>query len=290
MDRTTATMRTRWAAIGAAVAVATGAGGLAMVDAAKTAGDRAVYTAIEPCRLTDTRADSTVGTKSSPMGPGEVHTIGVWGANGQCTDIPDDTVAVGLNITALGATLPTHLTIWSGPTGPVPNSSSMNPAPGQPPVPNAVTVDLDTDGRFNVFNLQGNVELIVDLVGIYQDHTHDDRYYTKSQIDSRWSTRVVAQGVVVPTDPDLIVELDTAPRVGVTGSVLSEGRIELLITGVDTDLVPIVMVLPNRPTGRASCTTSQLVTLSATSYRVRVHCYDADDVLTATPFQFLVAD
>ena len=62
------------------------------------------------------------------------------GSNGQCTGIPTDAVAVQLNVTALDASQGTFLTIWGA--GGQPNASSLNPAPGQPPVPNAVTTDL----------------------------------------------------------------------------------------------------------------------------------------------------
>ena len=46
-------------------------------------------------------------------------------------------------------------------------------------------------GTFKVRNQAGTVHLIIDLVGIYQDHHHDDRYYrkadvyTKDEVDQR---------------------------------------------------------------------------------------------------------
>jgi hypothetical protein len=182
----TSLLRTRWAAIGAAVAVTLGAGGLAVVDAAVTTGERTVFVAITPCRLVDTRPTSTVGPKSSPVGPGEVHTVTAHGTTGDCT-IPTDAVALSLNVTAIGATAPTFLAIW--PAGATqPDASSLNPSPGQPPTPNAVTTDLSTDGRFSIFNLQGSVDVLVDVNGYYADHNHDDRYYTKPQVDAAIAT------------------------------------------------------------------------------------------------------
>jgi hypothetical protein len=219
MQRWAAIARTRWAAIGAAVAVTLGAGGLGLVDAAKSSGVRAVYTALDvPCRIADTRSTSTVGAKSTPMGPAEVHTVTVRGTNGECVGIPDDAVAVGLNVTALGATLPTHLTFWAGPTSPVPNASSMNPVPGRPATPNAVTVDLDDVGAFHLFNLQGNVDVIIDVVGIYQDHHHDDRYYTRATIDSKLGVKAGIRDVYTRAQVD---EMLAAQRV-----VASSRRIE----------------------------------------------------------------
>ena len=49
-------MRTRWAAIGAAVAITFGAGGLGIVSAAIGYGERTVYVPIVPCRVLDTRS------------------------------------------------------------------------------------------------------------------------------------------------------------------------------------------------------------------------------------------
>lgn len=177
------TIRTRWAAIGAAVAITLGAGGIGLVDAARTTGSRDVYTAIAPCRVADTRPDYRIGGRSTPLGPADVHTIKVTGSSGQCANIPTDITAVALNITALQASQRTHLTVW--PAGPLPNSSSLNPAPGEPPTPNAVTTKIHTDGTFRIYNNSGTVHVIVDVVGYYQDHNHDDRYYTKNQIDGR---------------------------------------------------------------------------------------------------------
>ena len=59
------------------------------------------------------------------------------GAAGEC-DVPATATGLVLNVTAVGATLPTFLTVY--PAGAErPNASSLNPSPGQPPVPNAVT-------------------------------------------------------------------------------------------------------------------------------------------------------
>lgn len=194
-------IRTRWAAVGAAVAVTLGAGGIGLVDAAKEDGARPVYTAITTCRILDTRpeAQHNIGDKSTPLGAGETYTVDVWGDNGECTDIPDDVTSVQLNATAVLATENTHLTFW--PDGDRPNGSSLNPIAGGPPAPNSVTVDLSDTGSFEVYNLQGEVHVIIDVVGIYQDHLHDDRYYNKESVDAmtdevfgQWTGGALAAG------------------------------------------------------------------------------------------------
>jgi hypothetical protein len=176
-------LRSRWAAIGAAIAVALGGGGLGLAYATASSGERAIYLPINPCRLTDTRpAPDTVGARTTPLGTGETYTLAGWGNVGNCT-LPNGTAGLALNVTAVGATSPTYLTLWPS-DGTRPLSSNLNPWPGQPPTPNAVNVDLSPTGQFNIFNLAGNVDVIIDVVGIYDDHNHDDRYYTKTDLQA----------------------------------------------------------------------------------------------------------
>jgi len=226
------TIRTRWAAVGAAVAVTLGAGGIGLVDAAKEDGARPVYTAITTCRLLDTRPEFEVdGAKTEKFGPAETVTVPAWGDNGECTDIPDDVTSLQLNVTAVEATMQTHLTFW--PDGDeVPNGSSLNPLPDQLVATNAVTVDLSDTGSFNVFNFQGNVHVIIDVVGIYQDHLHDDRYQT---LHGGWTDGALAAGssegvavepvatgvycVLVPTRESLVGFQATAGAPGLTAAV-----------------------------------------------------------------------
>lgn len=175
--------RTRWAAIGAAVAVALGAGGgFGLARATISSGERTVLVPIESCRLTDTRT-TIVDPRAGPLQPGETYVLNAHGSNGECTGIPTDAVALLLNVTALDATAPTFFTIWGD--GDRPNASSLNPVPGQPATPNAVTTDLTASGEFRIFNAFGAVGVIVDVLGYYVDHNHDDRYYTQDEVDAQ---------------------------------------------------------------------------------------------------------
>ncbi|MFN3255642.1 MAG: hypothetical protein ACE37B_08095 [Ilumatobacter sp.] len=201
--------RSRWAAIGAAVAVTLGAGGgFGLANAVQDSGERSTYVPISPCRLIDTRASNQVGPRSSALGPNETYTIEARGQQGQCTaaDLPDDANALVLNVTALGATSQTFLTFW--PAGDQPEAASLNPSPGAPPIPNAVTTQLDDDGNFRVFNERGSVNVVIDVSGYYADHNHDDRYplktdvYTKSEVytraesDARYYDRATVNGLI----------------------------------------------------------------------------------------------
>ena len=191
-------MRTRWAAIGAAVAVTLGAGGFGLVSATSPAG-AAAFVPIEPCRVADTRSEPAfnTGPRNTPLGPEDTHTIAAHGDNGDCVGIPASATGVLLNVTALGATAPTFLAIWANSGGDRPLASSLNPAPGQPPTPNAVATQLSNTGEFNIFNRAGSVDVIVDINGYYTDHRHDDRYPTDAEVDAK----IAAAAVGGPAGP-----------------------------------------------------------------------------------------
>jgi hypothetical protein len=177
-------LRARWAAIGAACAVAIGGGVIQVTHATSSSGQREVFVPMTPCRLVDTRpAPRTVGARSTPIHAGEVFTQKVTGTNGHCT-IPADAVAASLNVTAVHGTTASYFTIYSADaTRPV--TSNLNWVAGAPPTPNKVDVKLSATGAIKVFNAAGRVDLIIDVAGYYVDHNHDDRYYTKSQIDTK---------------------------------------------------------------------------------------------------------
>ena len=190
--------RARWAAIGAAVAVTVGAGGIMSASASVGTGERTVFVPITPCRVTDTRqAPETRGPRSTPLGPNESYTVQITGTNGDCT-IPGDAVGVALNVTAVHPTAASYLTVYPS-DAPQPLSSNLNFINGQEPVPNAVTSDLSADGKVSFYNHVGTVDVVADIMGYYADHNHDDRYYTKDYIAENyyknWQTAIVAESV-----------------------------------------------------------------------------------------------
>jgi hypothetical protein len=133
------------------------------VDAAPGDTDT-TFVPITPCRLFDTRpAGDRVGTAGT-FSADDTKTFQGRGSNGKCV-IPNDAVGLSLNVTAIGATAGSFLTIW--PDGTRPKASSLNPAPGQPPTPNAVTTNLSGGGAFNIYNKAGTVNVIADVNGYY---------------------------------------------------------------------------------------------------------------------------
>ena len=194
-------MRTRWAAIGAAVAVSLGAGGVSLTQAALTSGEKPVYVALDaPCRLVDTRPTSLVGPKNTPIAAGdaEAYEIQVTGANGQCIGglaIPADATAVALNVTAIAPVATTtgrsYFTVYPA-DATRPNTSNLNFLNGSPPVPNKVDVGLSATGKIKIYNNEGTAHAAVDVFGYYVDHFHDDRYYTEAEVDAATADLVVS--------------------------------------------------------------------------------------------------
>ncbi len=163
------------------------------VDAAPGDTD-ATFVAITPCRLADTRpAPERVGPNQA-FGAKDTKTFAATGTNGQCTGIPTDAVGVSLNVTALGASAQTFLTFWPG--GTMPLAASLNPAPGQPPVPNAVTTSL-SGGGFNVFNDAGSVNVVIDING----------YYTRTSLQ-KLASDIAAIQAQQPPDASVGARLD----------------------------------------------------------------------------------
>ncbi|MFK7918150.1 MAG: hypothetical protein AB8G14_08750 [Ilumatobacter sp.] len=148
-----------------------------------SSGDRPVLVPIETCRIADTRpAPNAIGPQTTALGEASSMTIDAQQSGTDCTGkIPAGAIALSLNITALDATSNSFLTVWAG--GPRPATSAMNPAPGMR-VFNAVTTQLSQTQTFDIFNNRGTVNVFVDVNGYYENHDHDDRYYTEAEVDA----------------------------------------------------------------------------------------------------------
>ncbi|GGT21811.1 MULTISPECIES: hypothetical protein [Streptomyces] len=121
------------------------------------------FVPLGPSRFLDTR-DGTGATKQR-VGPGGVVTLQVAGVKG----IPESGVtAVVMNVTAVQPTEAGHVMVY--PNGqPTPKVSNLNFAPGQI-VPNLVTVPV-VNGKVDLRNNAGFVDLIADVTGYYTDKT-----------------------------------------------------------------------------------------------------------------------
>jgi hypothetical protein len=162
--------RARWSAIGAAVAVSIGAGGL-ITFASAAGGTASTFTPITPCRLLDTRVDGPATgepqPRSTPLGHGETLTITARGNFGNCVALSAAATGAVLNVTTVNPTAGGFLTVWPADKD-RPLTSSLNWVPGQGATPNQVTTGLDSSGRLSLFNNAGTVDVIVDVVGLYE--------------------------------------------------------------------------------------------------------------------------
>jgi hypothetical protein len=159
-------IRSRWAAVGAAVAVSVGAGGVVASYAATSTPSS--FTPITPCRVMDTRSGAPVGPRNTPLTAGVDYAISVRGNNGSCVGIPPNATGITLNVTAVNATAGSFLTVW--PTGEArPNASSLNWSARQAPTPNAVNAALATSGQVSFWTESGTVDLIADITGYYTE-------------------------------------------------------------------------------------------------------------------------
>ena len=155
--------RSRWAAVGAAVAVTLG-GGTVLHFALAAPGDVVAgsFVPISPTRILDTRpAPQNVGGFVGPLGTGETHTFQVTGVAG----IPSNASAVMMNVTVDKPTGSSFLTVF--PAGsPQPTASNLNWV-ANTTIPNLVTVKIGAGGQVSIFNLNAKVQVIADVAGYF---------------------------------------------------------------------------------------------------------------------------
>ena len=159
--------RTRWAAIGAAVAVALGAGGLLIASAADSAPSS--FIAVTPVRVVDSRVPLGLAGALVAAQPTLVQVTGsVATVSGTTTVVPTGATAVVANVTAVNSSSSGFVSVRPGDATGVPSTSSLNFTPGQI-VANEFTVQLATTGDVQVYfgGGSGTVDLVIDVVGYY---------------------------------------------------------------------------------------------------------------------------
>ena len=159
-------IRSRWAAIGAAVAVSAGAGGIGFVQASG-AGTSSAVTPIVPCRLVDTRVSTNVGPRSSPLGASDTMTVSAVGAASACKSIPAGATAIQVNLISVGATASaTYLTAYPADVGSKPMVSTLNASNSRNVSSNSAVITLSDNGQFKLFNKAGSTNVIIDVFGV----------------------------------------------------------------------------------------------------------------------------
>ena len=160
-------LRVRWAAIGAAVAVSLGGGTVLIASASNNVGASS-FSPVVPIRVLDTRAEGKIGALD---GSGDPRTLQVTGTIateiGTQTVVPIGATAVVMNVTVVAgeaSDVGGYVTVY--PCGTRPNSSNLNFSQGQT-IPNAVTTSISTSGHV-CFYVYGKANLLADIVGYYQ--------------------------------------------------------------------------------------------------------------------------
>ncbi len=124
------------------------------------------FHSLAPTRLLDSRGPT--GGFNGPLGAGAGNAKALT-VTGGVNAVPTTAAAVVLNVTATGGSANSFITVF--PTGEsVPSASNLNFAAGQT-IPNLVTVKVGAGGKVSFFNAAGNVHVVADIVGYYDDGT-----------------------------------------------------------------------------------------------------------------------
>lgn len=163
--------RSRWAAIGAAVAVTLGAGGLGIAGA--TSGPTpAGFVPVGPERSVDTRVGLGL---DGPVVAGTGRTVQVSGsiatATGTRSLVPAGATAVVATVTAVNPTNDGFISLRPGGSTGTPTTSDLNLTAGGV-VANTVIVPMASDGTIDISYLTyaggtGSVDILLDITGYY---------------------------------------------------------------------------------------------------------------------------
>jgi hypothetical protein len=156
--------RSRWAAIGAAIAVSLGAGGLFVAQAAPGPSESTIVT-VSPERILDTRDPNNIGLPG-PFVSAVSQKLKVTGsiptATGTKTVVPTGATGVLLNVTPVNPTANGFISIRPGDATGAATTSSLNFTTGVAGiVPNAVQVAVPTAGAN-----AGNIDITYDAYGV----------------------------------------------------------------------------------------------------------------------------
>jgi hypothetical protein len=134
-----------------------------VTDGTAAAGVGSLFTGLlPPTRLADTRSAPQyhVGANST-LGPSTTITVPVAGVG----VVPSNAKGVVLNVAVTNTTAQSDLVVYPS-TSPLPTAADINWLPGVTRS-NLVPVKLGTDGAIKIVNDQGNVDVVVDVLGYY---------------------------------------------------------------------------------------------------------------------------
>lgn len=202
-----------------------------------------------PERVLDTRKG--VGAPLAKVGAKETLVVDVTGVGG----VPASGVgAVVLNVTAVGASSPTHLTVF--PAGTTrPSASSLNVFGGDA-VPNLVEVKVGAGGEVAVFNNAGSVDVIFDVAGYVlapEESVGSEGLYAPLAPARILDTRKGTGAPLAPVGPGASVDLQVTGQGGVPSTGVA--AVVLNVTATNASAATFVTAYPN---GAARPATSNL--------------------------------
>lgn len=206
--------RSRWAAIGAAVAVTLGGGGLIGVSAAS--GDASSLKTVDPVRILDTRSDIKVSGETKILKvTGEIPTVTSSGVV-NATVVPAGATAVSMNLTVTeglrngGYGFVTAFPCAAA-TDTVPNASTLNFMDGVD-IANSTVVSIDASGNI-CLNVYGSAHVIVDVNGYYESAAGTVDAYTKAESDAKYVTDAYTKA---QSDSFFFTKIDALTKADVT--------------------------------------------------------------------------
>ena len=140
---------------------ATNAAGTSPASAASNAVTplMAGFTGTAPARVLDTRSGTGTGAPAAKLGASQSLTLTI-------PNLPTGTTAVAMNVTVTNPTDVSFLTVYPG-GGTQPLASNLNYGPNQT-VPNMVLVPVGPNNTVTIYNNQGTVDVIADLLGNFE--------------------------------------------------------------------------------------------------------------------------
>ncbi len=193
------------------VTVRDAAGCTSTVSRTLTVNPTSDYVPLVPVRLLDTRPEGQVGYTGGRPAAGQTVQLDVTRTG--TSNVPDDALAVALNVTGTNASVAGFVTVW--PCGETqPTASNLNLRPGVIS-PNLVISKIGTGGKVCMFT-QSGADLIADLNGY-----------------------VPAGSRYVPLVPERLLDTRPPAQLGYTGSKPAAGAtVVIQVTGAGASKIP----------------------------------------------------
>ncbi len=134
-----------------------------------TSSSGSTFEPITPTRICDTRSGS--GTQCSSNGAiGAGSTLTVQASNG--SSVPSGATAIVADLTAINPTATTYLTTYANGTS-RPSTSNLNAASGTV-VNKEVTIPIDSNTKFVIYNASGSTNVTVDVEGYFDGSSNSN--------------------------------------------------------------------------------------------------------------------